>query len=88
MIKGYIPKRNTHPLRGGIFWAKQTADETPKAFWRRQLELEKECNIQTFSAGNLIISKLMTAITEKKLRYKIMKEKALELNRTDQTEHL
>ena len=76
-----MPKRNTYHNRGDFFWAKQTEDETPEEFWRRLIEIEKECNFNTISAKELLISKYMTAITNKKLRDKIMKEKTLEMKK-------
>ena len=77
----YMPKRNTYHNRGDFFWAKQTEDETPEEFWKRLIEIEKECNFNAISAEELLISKYMTAITDKKLRDKIMKEKTLELKK-------
>ena len=77
----YLPKRNTYQNRGDFFWAKQTKDETPEEFWRRLIVIEKECNFNTISAEELQISKYMTAITDKKLRDKILKEKTPELKK-------
>ena len=77
----YMPKKNTYHNRGDFFWAKQTEDETPKEFWRRLIEIEKECNFTTISAEELLKSKYMTAITDKKLRDKIMKTKTLEMKK-------
>ena len=77
----YMPKRNTYHNRGDFFGAKQTEEETPEEFWRRLIEIEKECNFNTISAEELLISKYMTAITDKKLRDKIMKEKTLEIKK-------
>ena len=77
----YMPKRNTYHNRGDFFWAKQTEEETPEEFWRRLIEIEKECKFNTISAEELLISKYMTAITDKKLRDKIMKEKTLEMKK-------
>ena len=65
-----LPKRNTYHNRGDFFWAKQSENETPEEFWRRLIELEKECNFGTISAEELLISKYMTAITDKKLPIK------------------
>ena len=62
----YMPKRNTYQIRGDFFWAKQTEEETPEEFWRRLVEIEKESNFNTISAEELLISKYMTAITDKK----------------------
>ena len=76
-----MPKRTTYHNRGDFFWAKQTEDETPEEFWRRLIEIEKECNFNAISAEELLISKYMTAITDKKLRDKVMKEKTLELKK-------
>ena len=61
----YMPKRNTYHNRGDFFWAKQTEEETPEEFWRRLIEIEKECNFNTISAEELLISKYLTAITDK-----------------------
>ena len=77
----YMPKRNTYHNREDFFGAKQTEDETPEEFWRRLIEIEKECNFNTISAEELLISKYMTAITNKKLWNKIMKEKTLKLKK-------
>ena len=79
--ESYLPKRNTYHNRGDFFWAKQT-EETPEEFWRRLNEIEKECNFNTISAEELLISKYMTAITDEKLRDKMMKEKTLEMKKT------
>ena len=77
----YMPKRNTYHNRGDFFWAKQTEDETPEDFWRRLIEIKKECNFNAISAEELLISIYKTVITDKKLRDKIMKEKTLELKK-------
>ena len=87
----YTPKRNTYHNRGDFFWAKQTEEETPDEFWRRLIEIEKKCNFKTISAEELLISNNMTAITNKKLRDKIMKEKTLEKKkdkRIDKAKHV
>ena len=69
----FLPKRNTYHNRGEFFWTKQTEAETPEDFWRRLIEIEKECNFESITAEELLISKFMTAITDKKLRDKLMK---------------
>ena len=75
-----MPKRNTYHFLGDFFWAKQTEEETPDKFCRRIFEIEKECKFNTISAEELLISKYMTATTNKKLQDKIMK-KTLELKK-------
>ena len=80
--KHYLPKRNTYHNRGDFVWAKQSENETPEEFWRRLIEIEKECNFDTISAKELVISKYITAITDKKLRDKPLKEKTLEMKKT------
>ena len=73
------------------FLLKQSEEETPEKFWRQLIENEKECNFNTISAEELLISKYMTAITDEKLRDKMMKEKNIgtrENNRTNQTERI
>ena len=44
----YLPKRNTYHNRGDFFWAKQSEEETPEDFWRRLIEIEKECDFNLF----------------------------------------
>ena len=78
----FLPKRNTFHNRGEFFWTRQTESETPADVWRRLIEIEKECAFETITAEDLIISKFMTAITDTKLRDKLMKEKKLELKKT------
>ena len=75
----YSPKRNTYHNRD--FFLTKQSEETPADFWRRLIEIEKERNFGSISAEALLISKYMTAITDKKLRDKIMKEKTLELKK-------
>ena len=50
-------------------------NETTEEFWRRLIEIKEECNFGTILAEELLISKYMTAITDKKLSNKLMKEK-------------
>ena len=70
-----MPKRNTYHSRGDFFWAKHTEDETPEKFWRQLIEIEKECSFDTISAEELLISKYLTAFTDKKIRDKISERK-------------
>ena len=77
----FLPKRNTYNNRGEFFWTKQTESETPEDFWRRLIEIEKEGNFESITAEELLISKLLTAITDKKLRDKSLKEKKFEMKK-------
>ena len=54
----------------------------PEDFWRRLIEIEKECAFEGITAEDLLISKFMTTITDTKLWDKLMKEKKLELKKT------
>ena len=74
----FLPKRNTNHNRGKFFWTKQIESETPENFWRILIDFEKKCNFENITAEELLISKIMTAITDKKLRDKLRKEKKLE----------
>ena len=78
----FLPKRNTYHNRREFFWTKQFKLETPEDFWQRLTEIEKECNFANTTAEELLTSKLMTAITDKKLRDKLMKEKKPEMKKT------
>ena len=82
LFNGYfLPKRNTYHNRGEFFWTKQAESERPQDFWRRLIEIEKECNFENIKAEELLISKLMSAITDKKLRDKLPKEKKPEMKK-------
>ena len=63
----FLPKRITYHNRG--------------EFWRRLIEIEKEWNFEIITAEKLLISKFMTAITDKKLRDKLMKEEKPEIKK-------
>ena len=78
----FLPRRNTYHNRGEFFWTTQSKTETLEDFWRRLIEIEKECAFEGITAGDLLISKFMTAITDTKLRDKLMKKKKLELKKT------
>ena len=51
----FLPKRNTYHNRGEFFWTKQTESETPEDFWRRLIEMEKECAFEGITAEDLLI---------------------------------
>ena len=74
----FLPERKTYHNRGEFFWTEQIESETPEDFWRRLIEIAKEGNFENITAEELLISKFMTAITDKKLRDKLMKDKKLE----------
>ena len=78
----FLPKRNSYHNREEFFWTKQTETETPEGFWRRLIEIEKECAFEGVTVEDLLISKIMTAITDSKLRDKPMKEKKLDSKKT------
>ena len=67
----FLPKRNMYHNRVDFFWTKETKTETPEDFWRRLIGNEKECKFETLTGEELRISKLMTVITDKKLRDKL-----------------
>ena len=84
-------RKETHINRGEFSWTKQTETETPEDFWRRLIEIEKECNFENITAEELLISKFMTAITDRKLRDKLMKKKETRNegnDRNDQTKYI
>ena len=63
----YLSKRNTYHNRGVFFRSKQSENETPpEEFWRSLIGIEKESNFIAISAEQHLISKYMTAITDKK----------------------
>ena len=78
----FLPKGNTYHNRDEFFWTTQTESETPEDFWRRLIEIEKECIFESITAEELLISKFLTAITDKRLRDKLMKEKKPEMKKT------
>ena len=78
----YMPKRNTYHSRGDFFWAKQEDNETPEEHWRKLVSLEKNCEFKDTKQEDLLISKFITSITDKKLREKLIREKTLNLKTT------
>ena len=61
-----MPKRNTYHSRGDFFWAKQEENETPEEHWRKLVSLEKNCESKDIKQEDLLISKFITSITDKK----------------------
>ena len=61
-----MPKRNTYHSRGDIFGAKQEENDTPEEHWKKLVTLEKNCEFKDIKHGDLIISKFITSITDKK----------------------
>ena len=77
-----MPKRNTNHSRGDFFWAKQEENETPEEHWKKLITLEKDCEFKEIKQKDLLISKFITSITDKKLREKLIREKTLNLKTT------
>ena len=75
----YMPKRNTYHSRGVFFRAKQEENGTPEEHWKKILTLEKNCEFKYIKQEDLLISKLITSISDKKLREKLIREKTLNL---------
>ena len=69
-----MPKRNTYHNRGVFVWTKETEEETSEEFWRRLIEIEKNCTFNTILAEELPKSEYIAAITDKKLRDMILKK--------------
>ena len=76
----FLPKRNTYHNQGEFFWTRQIESETQKDSWRRLIKIEKECAFEGITAEDLLISEFMTAITDTKLREKLIKEAGTEEN--------
>ena len=77
-----MPKRNTYHSRGDFFWAKQEENETPEEHWKKLITLERTCEFKDIKQEDLLISKFITSITNKKLREKLIREKTLNSNTT------
>ena len=71
-----MPKRNTYHSQGDCFWVKQEENETPEEHWRKLVSLEKNCEFKD-NKEDLLISKFITSITDKKLREILIREKTL-----------
>ena len=78
----YMPKHNTYHNRGDFFWAKQQENETPEDHWRKLISLEKDCKFKDIKQEDLLISKFITRISDKKLEEKLIREKTLNLKTT------
>ena len=78
----YMPKRNSYHSRGDFFWAKQEDNETHEEHWKKLVTLEKNCDFKNIKQEDLLISKFITSITDKKLREKHIREKTLDLKTT------
>ena len=77
-----MPKRNTYQSRGDFFCAKQDDNEPPEEHWKKLITLEKTCEFKDIKQEDLLISKFITSITDKKLREKPIREKNLNLKTT------
>ena len=71
----YMPKRNTYHSRGDFFRPKQEENETPEDHWRKLVSLEGNCEFNDIKQEDLLISKFITSITDKKLREKPIRDK-------------
>ena len=68
LLNEYIlPKRNSYHNRGEFLRTRQTETEIPEDFWRRLIEIKKECAFEGNTAQDLLISKFMSAIIDTKL---------------------
>ena len=78
----YMPKSNTYHSRRDFFWDKQEENETPEEHWKKLITLAKNCEYKDIEQEDLLISKFITSITDKKLREKLSREKTLNLRTT------
>ena len=79
----YLPEGNKYNSRGEFFWAKQTDTETPEDHWEKLVELEKQCVFRDFST-EFHIMKIITSVTDTKIREKLLKEDLEEPKVVDQ----
>ena len=76
------------PDRKAVYTPKQwlsrfrEESELTEQFWRRLSETKQECEVEIDKAQELLISKFMTAKTEKRLQDKLMKGKKIEMEKT------
>ena len=77
-----MPKRNTCHSRGDFFWAKQEDNETHEEHWKKLITLERNYDFKNIKQEDLLTSKLITSLTDKNLRRKIIHEKTLDLKTT------
>ena len=78
----YMPKRNTYHNRGDFFWAKQEDNETLEDHWRKLVSLAGNCEFKIIKQEDLLISKFIDSIIDKKLREKLIRGKTLNLKTT------
>ena len=83
----YMPKRNTYHSRGDFFWTKQEENETQEEHWKKLITLEKNCEFKDIKQEDLLLSKFITSITDKKLREKLIREKKLKPENHRRTYH-
>ena len=77
-----MPKHNTYHNRGDFFWAKEEENETLEDHWRKVVSLEKDCEFKDIKQEDLLVSKFITSITDKKLREKLIRENTVNLKIT------
>ena len=77
-----MSKRNTFHSRGDFCSAKQEENETPEEHWKKLITLERTCQFKDIKQEDLLLSKIITSITDKKLREKLIREKTLNLKTT------
>ena len=70
-----MPKRNTYHCRGDFFWAKQEDNETPEDESRKLVSLERNCEFKDIKQKDLLISKFITNVTDKKLRENLFEKR-------------
>ena len=62
--------------------AKEEDNETPEEHYKKLITLEKNCDFKDVQQEDLLISKIITSITDKKLRVKLIREKILDMKTT------
>ena len=84
LFKDYcIPKRSTYHSGGDFFWAKQEENENPEIIGENWSLSKKNCEFKDIiKQEDLLISKFITSVTDKKLREKLIREKTLNIKTT------
>ena len=77
-----MPKQNTFHNHGGFFFGQNNKKNTPEEHWRKVVSLEKNCEFEVMKQEDLLISKFITSINDKKLRKTLIRKKTLNLKQT------
>ena len=73
LLKPFLPTRNVFHSRAQFFNIKQEDNETLDEYWKRLVDIQRKCELNTITPEDIITYKVAASLNDKKARNKFIK---------------